>query len=232
MAYDGKCVWVADKNSGTVTRAWIPDNGTTGEYLGEPATTNTYPVGIRPYGLAFDGKHIWVTLDTQFPGTVAKLLAADGSLVGTYDVGDIPREVVCDGDNIYVANRNSNSVTKLRASDGFNLGNFPAGYMPWGLAFDGANLWVTNIGASTLTKLRASDGATLGTYTTGISPYGLAFDGTYIWVATYNEVQKFRASDGGVEAGFLNSAAAAENVIFDGAKIWVTNRAAKTVSVR
>ena len=51
-------------------------------------------------------------------GTVSKLLASNGSLVGTNPVGTAPRGVAFDGTNIWVVNSGSNNVTKLKASDG------------------------------------------------------------------------------------------------------------------
>ena len=42
--------------------------------------------------------------------------------VRTYDVGFGPHGICFDGDNIWVANLDANSVTKLKASDGSLVG--------------------------------------------------------------------------------------------------------------
>jgi DNA-binding beta-propeller fold protein YncE len=44
---------------------------------------------------------------------VMKLKASDGSLVGTYAVGDVPFGICFDGANIWVTNLLDNTVTKL-----------------------------------------------------------------------------------------------------------------------
>jgi DNA-binding beta-propeller fold protein YncE len=84
--------------------------------------------------------------------TVTKL-ASNGSVLGTFGVGNQPAGIAFDGTNIRVANFGSNNVTKLLASNGSKLGTFPAGNGPSGIAFDGANIWVSNFGGTTVSKL-------------------------------------------------------------------------------
>ncbi|HEY6370929.1 MAG TPA: hypothetical protein VIX37_10140, partial [Candidatus Sulfotelmatobacter sp.] len=57
------------------------------------------------------GVNIWVTNYTA-GGTVTKLRASDGTLLGTFDVGTSPLNVAFDGANIWVANEGSNTVSK------------------------------------------------------------------------------------------------------------------------
>ena len=66
------------------------------------ALVGTYAVGTRPFGLAFDGTHIWVANGSG--NSVTKLRASDGSLVGTYAVGGGPAAIAFDGTHIWVAN--------------------------------------------------------------------------------------------------------------------------------
>ena len=61
-------------------------------------------------GIGFDGLNIWVT--NYSDNTVTKLRASDGSLVGTYSVGNGPKDICFDGASIWVANGSSNNVTK------------------------------------------------------------------------------------------------------------------------
>ena len=71
-----------------------------------------FPIGPRPYGVAFDVANIWVTSLDSF--TVTKLRASDGACVGTctFSVGPGPFEVAFDGANIWVANFFGNTVSK------------------------------------------------------------------------------------------------------------------------
>ena len=71
----------------------------------------------------------------------------------TFAVGDGPAGVAFDGANIWVANRDDDTVSKLRASDGMTLGTFAVGNDASGVAFDGANIWVTNNVGDSVSKL-------------------------------------------------------------------------------
>jgi hypothetical protein len=192
-----------------------------------------YSVGnYYPYGVAFDGTNIWVTNNTSPLGTVTKLLASTGAVVGTYSVGPLPTAVAFDGTNIWVANSAGSTVTKLLASTGAAVGTYLVGAQPYGVAFDGTNLWVaiyTNPG--TVTKLLASTGAVVGTYSVGRYPYGVAFDGTNIWVTNYYgaNVTELLASTGAV-VGTYPVGALPTGVAFDGTNIWVANYGSATVT--
>jgi hypothetical protein len=186
----------------------------------------SFPTGIQPYSVAFDGSNLWVT--NVYLGTVTELLASTGALVGTYSVGQDPQAIAFDGTNIWVANVTSGTVTKLLASTGALVGTYSVGQYPSSLAFDGTNIWVANGGSSSVTKLLASTGAMVGTYTVGQEPSGVAFDGTNIWVAGGNSLTKLLASTGAVAGTF--SVVNVVAVAFDGTNIWVTNYNPGTVT--
>ena len=77
----------------------------------------------------------------------------DGSLVGTFPVGNGPVGVAFDGTHIWVPNRFSDDVTKLLASDGSLVGTFSVGTLPQAVAFDGTHIWVANTSSDDVTKL-------------------------------------------------------------------------------
>jgi hypothetical protein len=191
--------------------------------------TADFPVGSLPFGLAFDGAHIWVTNRTS--NNVMKLRASDGANLGSFPVGPGPLGVAFDGANVWVTNYLSANVTKLRASDGTNLGNFPVGTNPSAVAFDGANIWVSNEGSNNVTKLQASDGSNLGTFPVGTGPYGVAFDGVNVWVANgaSDDVTKLLASDGS-SLGTFPVGNNPIGIAFDGANIWVGNYFSNSVT--
>src|SRR5579863_8516339 len=60
-------------------------------------TTTRFKTGQQPYGVAFDGANIWTA---NFDGTVTKLRASDGEVLGTFKVGGAPYGVTFDGANI------------------------------------------------------------------------------------------------------------------------------------
>ncbi len=192
-----------------------------------------YPVGPGPYAVLSQGAYIWVT--NHSGGTVSKLRAGDGTIVGTFPVGRDPSSLAYDGANIWVANINDNTVTKLQASDGTNLGTFAAGNAPNWLEFDGTSIWVTDYLGRTLTQLRTGDGTTLATYHLPWSPAAVLFDGTNLWTTedaypgSNSAVRKIRPSDGAV-LGVFPLGGNGRGMAFDGANVWATNVLTNTVS--
>jgi hypothetical protein len=71
-------------------------------------TLGTFRVRGAPYGVAFDGTNVWVTLD---PGLV-ELRDADGRVLGSFGGGG-STGVAFDGANIWVALGIGNSVLKF-----------------------------------------------------------------------------------------------------------------------
>src|SRR5579863_477845 len=53
-------------------------------------TTTRFAVGQQPGGVAFDGANIWAANFGDVPGTVTKLQASDGAVLGTFRVGTQP----------------------------------------------------------------------------------------------------------------------------------------------
>jgi hypothetical protein len=108
---------------------------------------SSFPVGIGPIRVAYDGANVWVA--NNFDGTVTKLRASDGACVGrcTFSVGGASAGaggIAFDGTYIWVSNPDSSTVTKLQAN-GSNVGVFQLGSSantPFAVAFDGANIWV------------------------------------------------------------------------------------------
>jgi len=190
---------------------------------------NTYLVTNTPRGICFDGAHVWVA--KWGSDKVAKILASDGTIVGTYDVGRSPWDVAYDGGCVWVVNEHSNDVTKLRASDGLLMGVFAVGTNPRAIAFDGKYMWVANAGANTVTKLEASSGNLAGTYDVGQSPVHIAFDGEHIWVANADDdtVMKLQRSDGSV-VGTYDVGDGPQGLAFDGACVWAANAGSDNVT--
>jgi DNA-binding beta-propeller fold protein YncE len=152
--------------------------------------TTSFAVGSQPYGVAFDGANIWTA--NFGDGTVSKVRANDGTVLGTFRVGFSPIGVTFDGANIWVSDNATNNVFKLRASDGATLGTFTIGGAPYGIAFDGSHIWVG--GAPQVDELRPSDGATVAVFDIpGTNVTGIAFDGANVWLSglTDGRIYKF-----------------------------------------
>jgi DNA-binding beta-propeller fold protein YncE len=93
-------------------------------------------VGNGPLGIAFDGANMWVA--NRPDGTVIKLRASDGKLLGTFPAADGPYGVAFDGTYIWVTGDLYTRV--LRASDGVEV--WARELQTTGVAFDGAYVWI------------------------------------------------------------------------------------------
>jgi hypothetical protein len=124
IVFDGTYVWVA--NFDTVTRFRLD---------GKQAGTFKVPVTLA---LAFDGANIWVPNNG---GTVTKLRASDGKVLGTYNVGADGSGITFDGVNLWFTA--GAYIGVMRPTDGKVLLAKRLGAVQ-GMGFDGANVWVAN----------------------------------------------------------------------------------------
>ena len=114
--------------------------------------------------LPLTASNIWVA---NASGTVTKLKACDGSLVGTYHVAS-PWGIAFDGANIWVTNHESKYRHKAQGKRRvFRSESIKSTLYPVGIAFDGATIWVANYGSKTVTKLSAGDGSLIHKYKVG-----------------------------------------------------------------
>jgi hypothetical protein len=190
------------------------------------------PQGYDPNNLAFDGDRIWTA--NLAAGSVAIISVSSGLLVlpGVVVGGFTgPVDVVYDGANIWVVERDADRIRKLDAN-GSVLQTVQVGNGPAYAAYDGANLWVPNQADSSVTVVQASTGMVVATIASNASnrlsqPLQAAFDGERILVTNSgnDSVTLFRAADLGLIG---NVQLAAGSVPFgacsDGINFWVTLR--------
>jgi hypothetical protein len=197
--------------------------------------------GSAPSGMAFDGIHLWVANSNS--NQVAKIRAADGSLLGAVPAGSRPLALCFDGANIWISNE-IGGLVKLRAGDGALLTSnpaVPASY--FACLFDGSNVWTCDIdGSGKIYKINPADASIAGTYNCGMRGGlgGAVFDGTHLWVAgksgtsasATGKVAKVRPADGSVVNTYTVGPAGADprGITFDGENIWVANQGAGTVA--
>jgi DNA-binding beta-propeller fold protein YncE len=174
VAFDGTNIWVANTYNNNV---WVIDR-TTGAYLAS-YTTGSITVPLFPTGVIYDGTNIWVangtgvnigTSGSQGISSVSKIRPADGTILGTYTVGHLARDLVYDGTSIWVCNANDNTVSRLRAADVALLGTYPTGIEPRAIAFDGSKIWVADSGQNTLTIIAPQAGAGSSQGISGVTP--------------------------------------------------------------
>ena len=194
-------------------------------------------VGNQPSDVVFDGANIWVANFAD--GTVTKLQANDGKVLGTFAAGTNPAHLAFDGANIWVT-ASQTGLIKLRASDGASLKTIST-FDAEGVVFDGIYIWVANYANGTVTRYVALNGTNGGTFTVGNLPYALTSDGVNIWVANNgdNTVTELRAQDGAcngvvdppsLAACTFSVGTAPIALTFDGSNIWVANNGSNSVT--
>lgn len=147
-----------------------------------PTTVTTITTGFSaPGGILYDGTNIWVA--DAAAGTLLKLNS--------------------DGSNIWVPNKNSNSVGVVRVKDAqgnslasaFLLATLTGNGLnnPVGVAFDGERMLVTNNTGNSVSLWKAADLTALGTLAVGGLPFGVCSDGLNFWftLGNPNKVARF-----------------------------------------
>ena len=144
----------------------------------------------------------------------------------TFAVGEIPRDLLYDGEFIWVANMGSDSVSKLTL-DGLEVGEFPTGTLPQSLAFDGSHVWVATAFGEVV-KL-SKDGKMVGVFDIGGLLNSIVFDGRYIWVAdTLGHTVTKIGRDGRV-VETIPVGHQPSDLLYDGKNLWVANSGDDTV---
>jgi DNA-binding beta-propeller fold protein YncE len=67
-------------------------------------------VGVLPFGLYFDGQHMWVANSAS--GTLSSM-DTDGRILATYSAGGGPAKLTSDGESLWVTNTADNTVSKI-----------------------------------------------------------------------------------------------------------------------
>lgn len=200
------------------------------QWWADPAKPLTAQVGISPYGMLFDGEHVWVS--NNGAGTVTKLVASTGAVVGTYPAGNLPGLMAFDGEHVWVVNGTPNTVTKLDADTGAQVGSaLSFATDPSGIVFDGDSIWVADVGANRIFDIDPTTNAVTEVALTA-APNGLAFDGTHVWatLTAADQVVKIDAATRVPGAPVVVAAAGPLQLASDGQYMWVTSGASNTVS--
>lgn len=257
LAFDGACVWVADSSgvkrirasSGQVVATYPmagpwglafdgvhlvaqSPNGVLKLSVDTGALVGRYAFDLasddQPAGLIADGSHVWIL--NYRHGSVSKLRARTGEILGTYPAGERPSALASDGRHLWVANEFAQTVTKLDAATGALMGVYPVRGSSGGIVCDGRHVWVSGTGEGGVTKLAADTGAIAWERPAGGSPQHIAFDGRLIWAADQARglVTRIDADTG----AFVDTLAlpSPTRMVFDGTCMWVANYAHDNVT--
>jgi DNA-binding beta-propeller fold protein YncE len=83
------------------------------------------------------------------------LLASNGALQYTYNVGANPFAIAYDGSYMWITNTGANTVLKIRPliRGAVTATTLPTQSYPVGVAFDGVNMWIANYNSGTVSKM-------------------------------------------------------------------------------
>lgn len=185
LTTDGFFIWTACNgstfsNGGSICRI-NPTNGNVTKFSGF----------VSPNGILYDGSNIWMI---DLPASVLYKLNTNGTIAQSITVGATPYYPAFDGTNIWVPNKNDNSVTVVRVKDSvgaplasaFVLTTLTGNGLdnPICASFDGQRILVTNNSGDGVSLWKATDLSPLGAFSapSGSHPYGACFDGVNFWI--------------------------------------------------
>jgi hypothetical protein len=189
----------------------------------------SYPVGNVPQGVQSDGADLWVANNGN--GTVTRIRASDGALLGTWTGATGASSVLVAGGQIFITGYTTNRLYEIHPLSApgpvLTFGGI-LGLHPSGLTYDGQNIWTANNSGSV--SLVVGGGVT--TIVTGFtSPGGILFDGTNVWVADFGDNKLKKLDSSGNILSSVTVGSSPFFPVFDGTNIWVPNDGDDSVSV-
>jgi hypothetical protein len=148
-------------------------------------------------------------------------------LTGKTTVGISPRDIICDGADLWVANFFSGTVSRVRASDGKLLETWTGATAASGIVIARSRVFITGDLSPgkiyVIDPKQAAGAVTTLTSSLPASPRTIAFDGFNLWTANSEggfSISRVNPNTGAVISfpGYDN----AGSIFFDGTHIWVT----------
>lgn len=211
----------------------------------------TVPAPDYPYGITWDGSHLWVGTSSTNSNKIWKLNPADGSVAGTIDVPFQPssgsytvKALTFDGkelwvfmdlpssqhpDKFYRVNPTTGDITKTI--------NSPENNYIGGMTWHDDHIYYTQYYASStdgrdvIIKMDTT-GVTRDTIVTqGEQPMGIDFNGQFFWCAedtgfgaTRQEIYEYDAINGDFTGNIIdNPTASPRDMVFDGQYYWLVS---------
>ncbi len=145
MAFDGKCMWMGSGDAGLTSFSISGGNC--------PGSEMSWQVGTEGDAV-WDGKLLW-GVDPY--GYLKSFDPKAGSLVKVFSLGAVNSAITYDGERIWVADADANTIQAVHAASG-SLGEpIPIGDRPSALLFDGTRLWIANAGNNTVQYILPSE---------------------------------------------------------------------------
>jgi YVTN family beta-propeller protein len=155
------------------------------------ASLGQVPSGKSPRYVVATSTDAWIgdSGRTATNGQVMRYNRALGFVTDSIMVGMTPYgiDITPNGQRVYVANKDSNTVSVINTSTLTRIANIPVGSQPWGVKVtpNGLFVYVANSGANTVSVISTATNTVTATVTVGSSPRGLAITaaGDLVYVA-------------------------------------------------
>src|ERR1041384_8044687 len=195
-------------------------------------------IGDGPQLLQFDKADVWVANGAS--GTVSRVRASDGKLVGTWTGASSAFAVLCAMGKVFVTGDETPGklyqIDPTQTAGAVSTLSSSLGNLPIGIAYDGQKIWTANGGGSvSIITLKPPSVTNVSTGFTSL--IGILYDGANIWVPneSSNTISVVRAI-GALGATVLvtlngNGLNDPSQAAFDGERILVTNQSGNSVSL-
>lgn len=178
-----------------------------------------------------DGADLWVA--GNISGTVARVRASDGKLLGTWTGAPDAYGVLVAMGKVFITGGTAPGSlyqidpTGVPGPVTLVSNALPNG--PFGISYDGTRIWVAALEGVSIITLNPT---TVTNVTAGFSePVGVIFDGSSIWIADFGDNKLKKLNSDGSIALSVNVGTHPEHPGFDGINIWVPNFEAVPPSV-
>jgi hypothetical protein len=204
-----------------------------------PSDLRLTTVGSIPVAVVSDGADLWVV--NRIPGTVSRVRASDGKLLGTWTgmtAGTAKAIIVAAGRIFIAAETTPGTLYRIdpdQAPGPVTVVSNNLGASSNSLAYDGSRIWTANAGGGGFPTSVSRVDINTGSVTTFFIGFnllgGILYDGANIWVtdAVDDSIKKLD-SNGNV----IQSVSVGDFPIgpfFDGTNIWVPNFSANSITI-
>jgi hypothetical protein len=193
-------------------------------------------VGNEPNSLKSDGLDVWVANFSS--GTVSRVRASDGRLLGTWTGATGAWGVLVAMGRVFVTgNMSPGSLYMIDPTlppGAVTVVSNSLGNNPTGLTFDGSSIWTANAGGSVskITPGTSPGSWNVSTFTAGFShPFGAVFGAGNVWITDSSAGTLLELNSAGSIVQSIPVGVNPANPAFDGKNIWVPNSGDSSLTV-
>ena len=200
-----------------------------------PSILRHTTVGSLPNYARFDGADVWVS--NVGDGSVSRVRAGDGRLLGTWTGLLTPADNVATGAAVLVSDVAAHALYRIDPGlppGAATLVSTALGNAPIGIAFDGRRVFTANESGSVSVVVPGTTPPwTVTTVTAGFSmPFGAVYDGSNVWVTDIGSEKVFKLDAGGAILQTVTVAGSPRYPVYDGTNIWVPSLGGGVAVVR